>query len=65
MTRRLVLFQKEKPMSNKENLILEILQAIKTNKSSTELERMLIDLYMQGYRLGYLDGKEVGDFDDE
>jgi len=65
MTRRLVLFQKEKPMTNKENLILEILQAIKTNKSSTELERMLIDLYMQGYRLGYLDGKEVGDFDDE
>ena len=65
MTRRSVLFQKEKPMSNKENLILEILQAIKTNKSSTELERMLIDLYMQGYRLGYLDGKEVGDFDDE
>ncbi len=65
MTRRLVLFQKEKPMTNKENLILEILQAIKTNKSSTELERMLIDLYMKGYRLGYLDGKEVGDFDDE
>ena len=65
MTRRLVLFQKEKPMTNQENLILEILQAIKTNKSSTELERMLIDLYMQGYRLGYLDGKEVGDFDDE
>jgi hypothetical protein len=65
MTRRLVLFQKEKPMTNKENLILEILQAIKTNKSSTELERMLIDLYMRGYRLGYLDGKEVGDFDDE
>lgn len=65
MTRRLVLFQKEKPMTNKENLILEILQAIKTNKSSTELERMLIDLYMQGYRLGHLDGKEVGDFDDE
>ena len=65
MTRRLVLFLKGKLMTNKENLILEILQAIKTNKSSTELERMLIDLYMQGYRLGYLDGKEVGDFDDE